>query len=491
MAPSRAVASVLLLGRRFTAPSVFLRNLQTPATFRIPNRLMSSTGHQRVLVLGSGYVSEPVVEYLTRENDTHITLVSAVKSEAETLADKYQNTQAVILDVQQQQKDLEQLVKDNHLVISLLPYTLHPLVAEMCIRQKTNMVTASYKTPAMAQLHNSAVEAGITVMNEVGLDPGIDHFLAMECFDRVKAEGGKITSFVSWAGGLPAPECADNPLGYKFSWSPRGVLLNTLSQAKYLQDGQVVSIPAGGSLLESTRSMDLHPGFDLEGFPNRDSTIYSEPYGIQTAQTLLRGTLRYKGYSSACIGLQKVGLINTGNHPFLAPQAPTLTWRDMLCNLLDVMTDVSDEALKAAILDKVGGEEYRLQVMEKLGLLSSEPVDKQTTPLDTLSNYLAKKLAYGAGERDMVLLIHLIQIERSDGSRFEEKVSLLQYGDPQGYSAMAKTVGYPTAIASRMILNGAIQEKGMLVPFQKTVYQPILDRLKLENVQAQYSMEEL
>eukprot|EP00058_Branchiostoma_floridae_P016583 XP_002602071.1 hypothetical protein BRAFLDRAFT_127351 [Branchiostoma floridae] len=163
----------------------------------------------------------------------------------------------------------------------------------------------------------------------------------------------------------------------------------------------------------------------------------------------------------------------------------------MLCNLLDVMTDVSDEALKAAILDKVGGEEYRLQVMEKLGLLSSEPVDKQTTPLDTLSNYLAKKLAYGAGERDMVLLIHLIQIERSDGSRFEEKVSLLQYGDPQGYSAMAKTVGYPTAIASRMILNGAIQEKGMLVPFQKTVYQPILDRLKLENVQAQYSMEEL
>lgn len=144
------------------------------------------------------------------------------------------------------------------------------------------------------------MDAGITILNEVGLDPGIDHLLAMECIHDVQNSGGKIESFVSYCGGLPAPEFSDNPLRYKFSWSPRGALLNTISSAKYLSKGQVVDINSGGELMSCTKELDFLPGFNLEGFPNRDSTAYAQLYGIKDATTVLRGTLRYKGNIRFC-----------------------------------------------------------------------------------------------------------------------------------------------------------------------------------------------
>lgn len=200
-----------------------------------------------------------------------------------------------MLDVHESPDRLDDLIKSHNIVISLLPWTLHPEVAKRCIANKTDMVTASYCTPQMQALHKEAESAGITVVNEVGLDPGIDHLLAMECFDDVHTGGGKVESFISYCGGLPAPENSDNPLGYKFSWSPRGALMNMLSGAKYLGKGKAVTIDPNGGLLDASESMDFLPGFSLEGYPNRDSTVYGELYGIREAHTLLRGTLRYKG----------------------------------------------------------------------------------------------------------------------------------------------------------------------------------------------------
>ncbi|XP_044048132.1 alpha-aminoadipic semialdehyde synthase, mitochondrial isoform X6 [Siniperca chuatsi] len=257
-------------------------------------QIMKKTGMKRVLLLGSGYVSEPVVEYLTRDERTQVTVASVLLKQAEELAAKYPNAIPVTLDAGSQEGHLDSLVKDHDLVISMLPYSFHPLIAKHCIKRKVNMVTASYLSPAMKELHSSAEEAGITIVNEMGLDPGIDHMLAMECIDQAKADGCTVESYSSFCGGLPAPECSDNPLRYKFSWSPYGVLLNTISPAIFLRDNEVVSIPAGGSLMESSMPMDFLPGFNLEGFPNRDSTKYAEPYGIETAHTLVRGTLRFK-----------------------------------------------------------------------------------------------------------------------------------------------------------------------------------------------------
>lgn len=160
----------------------------------------------------------------------------------------------------------------------------------------------------------------------MGLDPGIDHLLALECFEDVKQAGGKIESFISWCGGLPAPECSANPLRYKFSWSPRGALINTLSPAKYYHNGQVVEIAGGGDLMSAVQSLDFLPGFALEGFPNRDSTMYRELYGIHNASTILRGTLRFKGFTDTVQSLQYLGLIDPNPHPILHPNGPDITW---------------------------------------------------------------------------------------------------------------------------------------------------------------------
>ncbi|CAG0923325.1 unnamed protein product, partial [Notodromas monacha] len=221
---------------------------------------------------------------------------STVKEQADSLANKYPNTVPIHLNVQEASESLNAVVKEQDVVVSLLPYHLHPIVAKCCIQHQRNMVTSSYCSPAMQALHDRAVDAGITIVNEVGLDPGIDHLLAMEYIDNVHLKGGKIESFVSYCGGLPAPEHSENPLRYKFSWSPRGVLFNALSGAKYVLDGKIIEVPPG-ALMSSAEPVRFLPGFALEGYPNRDSLIYQEMYGISEAKTVLRGTLRYFGFA--------------------------------------------------------------------------------------------------------------------------------------------------------------------------------------------------
>lgn len=274
-------------------------------------------------------------------------------------------------------------------VISLLPYALHPTVAEQCIALKTNLVTASYLSEPMKKLHQAAVDAGISVVNEVGLDPGIDHLLAMECFEEVHSGGGKVQSFVSYCGGLPAPECSDNPLRYRFSWSPRGALMNTVAGARYLKDGQVVAIPPGGKLLENTETLDFLPGFAFEGFANRDSMEYIDHYGIPEARTVYRGTIRFAGYSEHILGLIKLGLISPEPHPCLHPGGPDITWRQFMCSLLGITDDnIFYDNLKTQVYERVGRSESRLKAIEDLGLLSEEMVVKHGNPIDTISKLL-------------------------------------------------------------------------------------------------------
>ncbi|POI31041.1 hypothetical protein CIB84_005208 [Bambusicola thoracicus] len=221
---------------------------------------LSMGNKKRVLVLGSGYVSGPVLEYLTRDSDVDITIASVMKEQLEELRKKYSKVTSIHMDVIKDEEKLSSLVKKHDLVISLLPYSVHPLVAKKCINNKVNLVTASYLTPAMKELQErfreqkacivnvltlsisatSSVEAaGITVISEMGLDPGLDHMLAMECIDKAKEVGATVVSYTSFCGGLPAPEHSDNPLRYKFSWSPQGVLLNTVQSATYLKNGEV------------------------------------------------------------------------------------------------------------------------------------------------------------------------------------------------------------------------------------------------------------
>ncbi|XP_028601694.2 alpha-aminoadipic semialdehyde synthase, mitochondrial isoform X2 [Podarcis muralis] len=437
---------------------------------------------RKILILGSGYVSGPVIEYLTRDPNIEITAASVMKKQLEQLAKKYSNVVPVVVDVTEDEKRLEAMVKKHNLVISLLPYAFHPVVAKKCIDNKVNMVTASYLTPAMKELQESVEAAGITVISEMGLDPGLDHMLAMECIDKAKEVGATVVSYTSFCGGLPAPEHSGNPLRYKFSWSPQGVLLNTVQPATYLKNGEIINIPAGGALLDSVTVMDFFPGLNLEGFPNRDSTKYAKPYGIQSAHTLLRGTLRYKGYSKAIGGFVKLGLINSEPCPMLSATAASISWKELMCKLLGLKQSATYDDLRNAVYNKLNEDERQLDAVEWLGLLGDEPVPIAETIVGALAKHMEAKLSYGPGERDMIVMRNEIGIKHPSGHLEDKYVNLVVYGDDKGYSAMAKTVGYPTAIAAKMVLDGEIDTKGMVIPLTKNIYGPILERVRAEGI---------
>lgn len=437
---------------------------------------------RRILVLGAGHVCDPFIEYLHRDENVSITLGSSLEGDAKSIANNYARVESVVIDVEESKEYLESLISSSEIVVSLLPYHLHHSIADSCIKHGVNMVTASYCNENMWQLHQKALDAGVTIVNEVGLDPGIDHLLAMECFDQVHEVGGKIESFVSYCGGLPAPEYSNNPLRYKFSWLPRAVLLNTISAAKYLRDSQEVKILPGGELMKHAVDLDFLPGFAFEGFPNRDSVKYASLYGIEAeAHTILRGSIRYKGFVNVMKGLQILGLIDPNHHTALHPKGPDITWRQLICTLLGLQSsDIFYENLKTKIIDKVGNE--CLAGIEQLGLLEDELILKLSSPLDTISNYLRGKLSLSSQERDLIVLHHSITIGWPIGRKEQKTITLVEYGQCGGKTAMAKLVGLPAAIATNMLLNGEIQSKGMVLPLTPDIYRPMLVRLRLEGL---------
>uniref|UniRef100_A0A8D1KHS1 Alpha-aminoadipic semialdehyde synthase, mitochondrial n=1 Tax=Sus scrofa TaxID=9823 RepID=A0A8D1KHS1_PIG len=455
--------------------------IQTLRESRERVQSLSMGTKKKVLVLGSGYVSEPVLEYLSRDDNIEITVGSDMKNQIEQLGKKY-GINPVSLDVGKQEEKLGSLVATQDLVISLLPYVLHPLVAKACIASKVNMITASYITPALKELEKSVEDAGITVIGELGLDPGLDHMLAMETIDKAKEVGATIESYTSYCGGLPAPEHSNNPLRYKFSWSPVGVLMNIMQPATYLLNGKVVNVVGGVSFLDSVTPMDYFPGLNLEGYPNRDSTKYAEIYGISSAHTLLRGTLRYKGYAKALNGFVKLGLINRDAFPALRPEASPLTWKELLCDLVGILPSSKSDVLKEAVFKKLGGDSAQLEAAEWLGLLGDEQVPRAESLVDALSKHLAAKLSYGPGEKDMIVMRDSFGIRHPSGHLENKTIDLVVYGDVNGFSAMAKTVGLPTAMAAKMLLDGEIQAKGLMGPFSKEIYGPILERIKAEGI---------
>ncbi|XP_044259729.1 alpha-aminoadipic semialdehyde synthase, mitochondrial isoform X1 [Tribolium madens] len=442
----------------------------------------SSSVEKQVVIVGAGRVAAPLVEYLHRDKSVGITVACEKKDLSDNLARAFPGIESLYLNAVENPNTLEEIVKKADVAVSILPANLHHIVAQACIKEGTHMVTASYMSQEMKNLHQEAVDAGITVLNEIGLDPGVDHLLALECIQEVQQAGGRITSFESFCGGLPAPEFSDNPLRYKFSWSPRGALLNTLSSARYLSKGQIVEISSGGELMNTTKTLDFLPGFNLEGFPNRDSTIYAKYYGIEDALTLLRGTIRYTGFAQAARMLQFLGLLDPEPHPALHAQGPEITWRMLICNLLGLEGhNIFYDNLKNQIVERTGSE-FSVDLLEELGLLNENGVIKCGTPLDTLTHYLSTKLALEKHERDLVILRHEIGINWPDNRKEIRGVNFVVYGDANGYSAMAKTVGYPAAIATKMILDGEIQDRGMILPFAPEIYRTILSRLRSEGL---------
>ena len=438
------------------------------------------------MLLGAGFVTRPTAVELDKAGIT-VTVACRTLDSAKKLTEGLKNAYAISLDVNDDAA-LESEIGKNALVISLIPYTFHARVIKAAINQKKDVVTTSYVSEAMMALDQECKDAGITVFNEIGLDPGLDHLYAVKTITEVHKAGAKIKSFWSYCGGLPAPECSDNPLGYKFSWSPRGVLLAASNTATVYKDGKKETT-TGAELMRTAKPYFIYPGYAFEAYPNRDSTPFRERYSIPEAETLIRGTLRYQGNPAFVQTLQDLGMLSQETHNYLTDikDMPQTTWKDAFAKIVDASSK-TEEDLTLAVQSKTkfsndGEKERILAGLRWIGLFSDDPIEPRGTPLDCLCATLEKKMQYEKGERDFVMLQHKFEIEWPNGRTEMRTSTLCEYGQPEGsdgYSAMAKLVGVPCAVAVLMVLNGEIAQKGILAPVTPELSEPIRLKLKEE-----------
>ena len=436
---------------------------------------------RKVLLLGAGFVTRPTAVELDKAG-VAVTVACRTLDSAKKLSQGLKNANAIALNANDNAA-LEKEIAKVDLVISLIPYTFHAKVIKAAINQKVNVVTTSYVSEAMMALDQEAKDAGITVMNEIGLDPGLDHLYAVKTITEVHNEGGKILGFWSYVGGLPAPEDSDNPLGYKFSWSPRGVLLAARNTAHFYQDGKKETVP-GEKLMSTAKPYLVYPGYAFEAYPNRDSTPYRERYNIPEVQTVIRGTLRYQGNPALVQTFRDLGMLDEDEKDFLKSK---ITWKDAFAKIVG-SSSTSEQDLVWAVHSKTkfNSNEDKDRIIAGLrwvGLFSDEQIDPKGTPLDCLCATLEKKMKYEKGERDFIMLQHKFQIQHKDGSKEMRTSTLCDYGEPEGsggYSAMARLVGVPCAVAVLMILKGEIKDKGILAPVTPELAEPIRLKLKQE-----------
>ena len=425
---------------------------------------------KKVLVLGAGLVTRPHVRYLLDVPDFEVIVASRTVSKAQALINGHPRGKAVALDVSDEGA-LENLISQADLAVSMLPFAFHPLVARLCVKHKKHMVTTSYVKEAILALDDRAKEADVILLNEIGVDPGIDHMSAMKVIHQVERQGGKLASFVSWTGGLPAPEASDNPFGYKFSWSPKGVLLAGKNPARFQKNGEIVEIP-GEELFDHYWPVHVEGLGEFEGYPNRDSMPYTDTYGIQPTDWMFRGTLRNVGWCATLKNLVEVGFFDDTS----LEDAPA-TFRDFTAQVLGVSPETDFPQLLAEQWGMCH-DSKPITDMAWLGLFSDDPIPEgNTSPIDIMTVQMQAKMAYRPGERDMIVMQHEFVAEYPDRKE-AITATMIDYGIPHGDTSMARTVGLPAAIAVRLILHGEFAGlTGVHVPVIPEIYEPVLAEL--------------
>jgi saccharopine dehydrogenase (NADP+, L-glutamate forming)/spermidine synthase len=428
----------------------------------------------RLLILGAGLVSRPIVRYFLEREGYHSTVASLYPADAEALVAGHPRGRAIGVDVLDDDQ-LEPLLLDAELVVSLVPYSMHARVARFAVQHGVHMITASYVQPEIQALDAEARRAGVTVLNELGLDPGLDHLSAMHLIDRIRSRGGRVESFSSCTGGLPAPEAADNPWRYKFSWSPRGALLAGRNAATYLEDGSEVRI-SGERLFEHGRPYEVEGLGSMEMYPNRDSTRYVALYGIEGVRTMLRGTLRYPGWCETMLALSRLGMLEVERRSWPAGTR----WCEFLAGFLPSEPPSGAGSLRERLAARLElpADHAVIERFEWAGLLSDEQLPElDASPLDLLADLFQVRMRYRKRERDMVVMRHEI-VARYDDHAERCVARLVAYGEPDGDSATSRTVSYPAAIAARLVLEGKLSAPGVHVPTRADIYRPILAELE-------------
>jgi len=429
----------------------------------------------KILIIGAGRSTTSLIEYILQKSDVYRWKVTIADLDLHLALEKtkgYSNAMAIKFNI----NDYEQrrLVIQNHdLVISMLPAALHGDVAKDCVEFGKHMATASYVSPDIKALNDDATKKGILLLNECGLDPGIDHASAMKIIDEIQEKGGEIHSFKSYCGGLVAPESNDNPWGYKFSWNPRNVVVAGQGTTQFLRDGQIKFVPYS-RLFKETDMIDVEGYGKFDAYPNRDSISYIDVYGLKGIKTMIRGTLRQFGYGKAWHVFVKLGLTDDSSKINNADQ---LTYTSLINSFLPSSKLTVKEKLKSLMQQEWDADIE--QMMDYLELFSDKKIKlHEGTPAQLLQSLLEEKWKLKTGDRDMIVMQHLFEYTLPGTKELQTlQSSLGVIGKNQDHTAMALTVGLPLAITVKNFLTGEFNLTGVQTPVKKEIYVPLLQEL--------------
>ena len=426
---------------------------------------------KRILILGAGLSATSLIDYLISKSeifDWKIVIGDMDIALAEKKTNNHPNAKAIRFDTNEIEK-IESLVSVMDVVVSMLPARFHDLIAAECLKQGINMATASYVSPYLLQIYEELKAKGLTFLNELGLDPGIDHMSAMQVIDRIRAKGGRLTAFYSFTGGLIAPESDDNPWNYKFTWNPRNVVLAGQGVSQYIINGRYKYIPYH-KLFERVMPRTVLNFGEFEVYPNRDSLKYRKIYNIEDIRTMMRGTMRRPGYCEAWNVFVQLGCTDD---TYTIENSEKMTYRDFINSFLryDLVKPVEEKLCENLHLDPDG---ETMRKLKWLGIFEDKPILlNNASPAQILQKLLESKLSLNKHDKDMIVMQH--EFEYLLYNKLHKIVSAMGYiGKDTVNTAMSITVGTPLAIAVKLLLTGKISSKGVIIPTKPELYEPIL-----------------
>jgi saccharopine dehydrogenase-like NADP-dependent oxidoreductase len=429
---------------------------------------------KKVLILGAGLVVKPMVDYLLG-NGFSIMIASPMKERADEMIKGNSSGKSLLWSMDEPEV-LHDLVKQYDITVSLLPPGFHPVVAKVCLKSGKPLVTTSYVSPEMKSFDSEAMEKGIILLNEAGLDPGIDHMSAMKIIDGIHGRSGKVDEFYSICGALPAPEAADNPMKYKFTWSPLGVIRASRNGAHYLKNGKSVTIEPV-NLFKDRFGVDF-PGIgELEVYPNRDSVSYIDIYGIPETKTMYRGTFRFKGWCETLDLMKSVNMLD---------ETPADYSGFSFIDFINERVGLRAENTKSALCSKlnIGENNPGIKSLEWLGFFSDSIMGyEKISPFDIVAQQMIPRMALKDNERDMVVLQHIFHASYPGGKKEKIISSMVDYGTPATSTSIARTVALPASIAVKLILENKIALKGVYRPVVPEIYEPVLKELESFGIQ--------
>lgn len=436
---------------------------------------------KNILVIGAGLSASSMLRYFTENASKEGWFIKVGDRNGDLARSKVENcdqAEGFELDgLNAEQRG--PLIEWADLVVSMLPARFHVQVAHDCIRHKTNLITPSYISKEMKELDEQAKAAGIIIMNEIGVDPGLDHMSAKKILDEIEEKGGQMHIFESFTGGLVAPESDNNPWNYKFTWNPRNVVLaGQGSAAKFIQEGQYKYIPYN-RLFRRTEVIEIEGFGKFEGYANRDSLKYRDVYDLHDIPTIYRGTLRRKGFSKSWNAFVQIGATDDS---YILEGSKDMTKRDFINSFLPYNPTDSVE-LKLKHYLKIDQDDIIFEKLEWLGIFEKVKMNftEDVTPAYFLQKILEEKWTLAPEDKDMIVMWHKF-VYKLDGEFKEINSHMISIGEDRTYTAMSNTVGLPLAICAKMILNETIQLKGVQLPIKKEIYAPILKELEDYNI---------